>query len=92
VSPFHHNANVVLTGLGALGLCRTEAHVLQLRGDDWSYRSGAELFTPDRGSGALQTVCVLRRGGSRLRVYDSGGHAIGSDLCSWYAAGGWRRA
>ena len=92
LSPFHHDANVVLSGLGALRLCRAQAHVLQLRGDDWSYRSGAELFTPDHGSGSLQTICTLRRGSSRLRVYDSGGHAIGSDLCTWYAAGGWRRA
>ena len=92
LSPFHHNANVVISGLGALRLCRTQAHVLQLEGDQWSYRSGAELFTADRGNGSLQTICVLRRGASRLHVYDSGGHAIGSDLCRWYTGGGWRRA
>jgi hypothetical protein len=38
----------------------------------------------------LQTVCRLGRGAVRLRVYDSGTRAIGSDLCRWYTDGGWR--
>jgi hypothetical protein len=93
VSPFNHNANVVVSGVGALRFCRDQAHVLQLNGETWSYRSGAELFTPDGGDGSLQTICVLRRGASRLHVYDSGSHRIGSDLCRWYSSGGgWRRA
>jgi hypothetical protein len=68
-----------------------QAHVLRLQGDQWTYRSGGELFTPDHGSRGLQTICALRRGRSRLHVYDSGGRAIGSDLCSWYETGGWQR-
>jgi serine/threonine protein kinase len=92
LSPFHHNANVVISGLAAVRFCRTQAHVLQLQGDQWTYRAGAELFAPDTGSGSLQTICVLRRGRSRLHVYDSGSHTIGSDLCHWYTGGGWRRA
>jgi hypothetical protein len=91
LSPFHHNANVVITGVGALRLCRVQAHVLRLQGDQWTYRSGGELLTPDHGSRGLQTICALRRGRSRLHVYDSGGRAIGSDLCSWYETGGWQR-
>ena len=92
LSAFHHDANVVLTGAGATRLCRTQAHVLRLRGDEWSYRSGGELFAPDHGTSSLHTVCRLSRGAVRLRVYDSGARAIGGDLCRWYGDGGWRAA
>jgi hypothetical protein len=92
LSPFRHDANVVVSGVAAARFCRTQAHVLRLRGDEWTYRAGRELLAPDHGAAALGTVCSLRRGPSTLRVYDSGGHAIGSDLCRWYVSGGWKSA
>jgi serine/threonine-protein kinase len=91
LSTVSHNANVVVSGVGALRFCRLQSHALQLQGDEWTYRAGKELFTPDTGSGSLQQVCVLHRGGSRLRVYDSGSRAIGGDVCRWYSSGGWRK-
>jgi hypothetical protein len=90
LSTFHHNANVVVTGVGAARFCKAEAHVLQLKGDTWTYRAGRELIAPDQGSGSLVSVCALQRRAFRLTVYDSGGRAIGTDLCSWYAGAGWR--
>src|SRR4051794_32605182 len=90
LSTFHHNANVVVTGVGAARFCKAQAHVLQLKGDVWTYRAGRELIAPDKGSGSPVAVCALRRRSFQLTVYDSGGRAIGSDLCSWYAGAGWR--
>jgi serine/threonine-protein kinase len=92
LSTVGHNANVVVSGVGALRFCRLQAHTLELQGVEWTYRAGKELFVPDTGSGSLQRVCVLGRGSSRLRVYDSGAQTIGSDVCRWYAAGGWQEA
>src|SRR3954452_9058024 len=90
LSTFHHNANVVVTGVGAARFCKTEAHVLRLKGDGWTYRAGRELIAPDKGSGSPVAVCALQRRTFRLTVYDSGARAIGTDLCSGYAGAGWR--
>jgi eukaryotic-like serine/threonine-protein kinase len=90
LSAFQHDANVVVTGAGAVGFCRTQAHVLRLEGDRWSYRLGHELYAPDAGAASLTQVCALAHGALRLRVYDSGAHRIGADVCTWYVSGSWR--
>jgi serine/threonine-protein kinase len=92
LSTVNHNANIVVSGVGALRFCRLQSHALRLQGDEWTYRGGKELFVPDTGSGSLHQVCALHRGTSRLRVYDSGSRSIGSDVCRWYAGGGWQKA
>jgi serine/threonine protein kinase len=90
VSPFQHDANVVIRGTGANTFCRRQAHILRLVGDRWTYRAGGELIAPDHGSSALDVVCRVRRNRLIATVYDSGAQSIGGDLCSWYASGGWR--
>jgi serine/threonine protein kinase len=89
LSPFKHDANIVVRGARADSFCRTQAHVLQLEGDRWSYRNGGELFAPDHGLSALRVVCRLRHGRLAATVYDSGTTRIGNDVCSWYSSGGW---
>ena len=89
LSPFKHDANIVVRGVRADTFCRTQAHVLQLEGDRWSYRNGGELFAPDHGLSALRVVCRLRHGLLAATVYDSGTTRIGDDVCSWYSSGGW---
>jgi hypothetical protein len=89
VSPFQHDANVVVRGAGANAFCRSQAHVLALAGDRWTYRAGGELIAPDKGSSALTVVCRLRRHRLSATVYDTGAQRIGGDVCSWYASGGW---
>ena len=90
VSPFEHDANVVVRGVGAVAFCRTQAHVLRLAGDRWTYRVGSELMAPDNGNSALTVVCRIRRSELKAPVYDTGSRQIGGDVCSWYASGGWR--
>jgi serine/threonine-protein kinase len=90
VSPFQHDANVVVEGAGAAAFCRKQAHVLRLVGDQWTYRAGNELIAPDHGSSSLDVVCRVRRKRLIATVYDSGAKSIGGDVCSWYGSGGWR--
>src|SRR4051794_17001702 len=90
VSPFLHDANVVVEGTDAAAFCRKQAHVLRLVGDQWTYRAGNELIAPDHGSSALDVVCRVRRNSLVATVYDTGAKSIGGDLCSWYGSGGWR--
>jgi eukaryotic-like serine/threonine-protein kinase len=90
VSSFSHDANVIVRGAGAIAFCRSQAHVLRLEGDRWTYRSGRELIAPDHGTSSLGVVCRLHRGVLRTTVYDTGARRIGGEVCSWYAAGGWR--
>jgi Protein kinase domain len=90
LSSFQHDANVVVRGVRAAVFCRSQAHVLRLEGDRWTYRAGGELIAPDRGVDSLAVVCRLRRGRLAATVYDSGAQRIGGDVCSWYASGGWR--
>jgi hypothetical protein len=92
ISPFHHDANIVVHGVGAARFCAAQPHIFALAGDTWSYRSGRALFTPDSGAGSLGLVCRLRRGPLSITVYDAGGRAIGHRVCGWYSAGGWRSA
>ena len=90
LSSVQHDANVVIRGLHADAFCRSQAHVLRLEGDRWTYRAGSELIAPDHGVNALGVVCRVRRGALAATVYDSGARRIGTDVCSWYATGGWR--
>jgi hypothetical protein len=90
LSSFRHDANVVVRGIRADAFCRSQAHVLRLEGDRWTYRAGRELIAPDHGVESLAVVCRLRHGRLAATVYDSGGRRIGSDVCSWYSSGGWR--
>jgi hypothetical protein len=90
VSPFDHDANVVVRGTDAASFCKQQAHTLQLAGQRWTYRSGGELIAPDHGSSALAVVCKVRRNDLVATVYDSGAQRIGGDVCSWYSSGGWR--
>jgi serine/threonine-protein kinase len=90
VSPFQHDANVVIRGTGADAFCRKQAHTLRLIGDTWTYRAGGELIAPDHGASALDVVCRVRRHSLEATVYDTGAKSIGGDLCSWYGSGGWR--
>jgi hypothetical protein len=90
VSPFQHDANVVVRGIGANTFCRSQASVLQLDGDSWTYRAGNELIAPDHGKSSLGVVCRLRRSSLNATVYDSGSQQIGADVCSLYASSGWQ--
>jgi serine/threonine-protein kinase len=90
MSPFDRDANIIVAGVGANRFCKSQAHVLRLRGDRWTYRAGGELIAPDHGAGDLAIVCKLRSSRLRATVYDSGSQRIGRDVCDWYASGGWR--
>ena len=90
ISPYERDANIVVAGIGANRFCRSQAHVLRLRGDRWTYRAGGELIAPDHGPRDLAVVCRLRNARLRATVYDSGSRRIGRDVCDWYASGGWR--
>jgi len=90
VSPFQHDANVVVRGVGANTFCRSQASVLQLDGDSWTYRAGRELIAPDHGTSSLGVVCHLRRSRLSATIYDSGSQEIGADVCSLYASSGWQ--
>jgi len=90
VSPMKHDANVVVRGVDADAFCRSQAGVLQLDGDSWTYRSGGELIAPDHGKSKLAVVCRLHRSRLNATVYDSGSQQIGGDVCSLFASGGWQ--
>ena len=90
LSPYDRDANIVVAGVGAARFCKSQAHVLRLRGDRWTYRTGGELIAPDHGSADLEIVCRLRNERLRATVYDTGARRIGKDVCDWYASGGWR--
>jgi hypothetical protein len=78
LSPTDHDANVVVTGVGANDYCTGLARQLA-----WRTRPGFALRSPDRREHPT-LVCALRRRGFRIRVYDDGGRRIGRDLCSTY--------
>jgi hypothetical protein len=90
LSPFDHDANVVVRGVAALGACRRQSHALRLDGYRWTYRSGGELIAPDHGNAALAVVCKLRHDSLIATVYDSGSRMIGTKVCGWYESGAWR--
>jgi Protein kinase domain len=90
VSPFNHDANLVVSGVGAIGFCRSQAETLSAQGQAWAYRADTELAAPDSGDPAnLSRICALARGGLRAAIYDDLGRRIGTDLCHAYAASGW---
>lgn len=90
VSPFGHDANLVVSGIGAISFCRSQAKTLSAHGNAWAYRADTRLLAPDSGhSSDLSRVCALARGGLVASVYDDFGKHIGTDLCHAYAADGW---
>jgi len=92
LSPFDHDANIVVRGVTASAFCRAQSHALRLDGYHWTYRAGHELIAPDHGGNSLVVVCRLRRNRMAATVYDSGTRAIGTKLCGWYASAEWHRA
>jgi serine/threonine-protein kinase len=90
VSPFRHDANVVVSGVGAIGFCRSQAEKLSAQGDAWAYRGNTQLLAPDSGNPSdLSRLCALARGRLTAAVYDDLGRSIGTNLCHAYAAAGW---
>jgi hypothetical protein len=91
VSPFTADANLVVSGVGAIRFCRSQARTLSAQGGDaWAYRANTKLLAPDSGNpGGLGRICALARGRLRAAVYDDLGRKIGTDLCHAYAASGW---
>ena len=90
VSPFEADANLVVSGVGAISFCRAQAETLSAQGNAWAYRAGTHLLAPDSGDPAsLSRICALARGRLIAAVYDDLGRRIGTDLCHTYAASGW---
>ena len=90
VSPFTADANLVVSGVGAIRFCRSQAETLSSQGSAWAYRENTRLLAPDSGDpGNLSRVCALSRGRLAAAVYDDLGRAIGTKLCHAFAAAGW---
>jgi hypothetical protein len=90
VSPFGADANLVVSGVGAVRFCRSQAETLSEQGNAWAYRAGTKLLAPDSGDPTnLSRICGLSRGRLIATVYDDLGRRIGTDLCQAYAASGW---
>jgi eukaryotic-like serine/threonine-protein kinase len=90
VSPFGHDANLVVSGVGAIHFCRSQAETLSAQGEAWAYRANTRLLAPDSGyPNGLGRVCSLARGSLRAAVYDDKAQRIGTDLCHSFAAAGW---
>jgi len=90
VQPFGADANLVVSGVGALRFCRSQAQTLSAQGDAWAYRANTHLLAPDSGDPSnLSRVCGLARGRLSAAVYDDLGQRIGTDLCQTYASAGW---
>ncbi|HEX3237547.1 MAG TPA: serine/threonine-protein kinase [Gaiellaceae bacterium] len=90
VSPFEADANLVVSGVGAIRFCRSQAESLSAQGQAWAYRANTHLLAPDSGRpGDLSRVCALARGHLTAAVYDDLGRDIGTDLCHTFAAAGW---
>jgi hypothetical protein len=90
VSPFGHDANLVVSGVGAIRFCRSQAETLSAQGDAWAYRGNTRLLAPDsRDPTGLGRVCALARGRLTAAVYDDKERSIGTDLCHAYTATGW---
>ena len=90
LSPFGADANLVVSGIGAIDFCRSQAEKLSAQGTAWAYRGTTQLLAPDSGKPAdLSSICALARGALTARVYDDLGRRIGTDLCHTYAAAGW---
>jgi serine/threonine-protein kinase len=90
VSPFGHDANLVVSGVGAIRFCRSQAEKLSAQGNAWAYRGNTRLLAPDSGDPTdLGRICGLARGRLAATVYDDKGRRMGTDLCRAYAAAGW---
>jgi serine/threonine protein kinase len=90
VSPFKHDANLVVSGVGAIRFCRSQAETLSAQGEAWAYRANTRLLAPDSGDPTnLSRICGLARGRLTAAVYDDLGRRIGTNLCHAYAASGW---
>jgi hypothetical protein len=90
VSPFGADANLVISGVGALRFCRAQAEALSTQGEAWAFRADTRLVAPDSGDPAdLSRICALERGRLSAAVYDDLGRRIGNNLCHAYAATGW---
>jgi serine/threonine-protein kinase len=90
VQPFGADANLVVSGVGAIRFCRSQAQTLSTQSDAWSYRDNTKLQAPDSGNPTgLTRICGLARGRLVASVYDDLGRRIGTDLCHTYAASGW---
>jgi protein kinase-like protein len=90
VSPYDNDANLVVSGIGAIRFCRSQAAALSAQGDDWAYRANTQLQAPSHGDPAeLTRVCALNRNRLTAIVWDDGSQSIGLDLCYSYAADGW---
>jgi hypothetical protein len=90
VSPFGADANLVVSGVGAIDFCRTQAEKLSAQGEAWAYRGTTRLLAPDSGDPAgLSSICALAHGRLTARVYDDLGRRIGTNLCHSYTAAGW---
>jgi serine/threonine protein kinase len=90
VSPSDNDANLVVSGIGAIRFCRSQAQALSAQGDAWAYRPNTQLQAPSHGDPAeLSRVCALNRNRLSAIVWDDGSQSIGLDLCYSYAAAGW---
>jgi serine/threonine-protein kinase len=90
VQPFGADANLVVSGVGAIGFCRSQAKSLSMQGSSWAYRDSTQLLAPDSGDPkGLSRICALARGRLDAAVYDDLGRRIGTNLCHTYAASGW---
>jgi hypothetical protein len=90
VSPFDADANLIVSGVGAIHFCRSQAVTLSTQGQPWAYRASTRLLAPDSGDpNNLSRICALGRGRLSAAVYDDLGRRIGTDLCHAYAATGW---
>jgi serine/threonine protein kinase len=90
VSPFTADANLIVSGVGAIRFCRSQAETLSVQGDAWAYRANTQLMAPDSGDpNGLSRICALARGQLVAAVYDDLGRRIGTNLCHAYAAAGW---
>jgi serine/threonine protein kinase len=90
VSRFDHDANLVVSGVGAIRFCRLQAESLSAQGNAWAYRANTRLLAPDSGDpNGLGRICALSRGRLTAAVYDDKGRRIGTDLCHAFTAAGW---
>ena len=90
VSQFGADANLVVSGVGAIRFCRSQAEALSAQGNSWAYRANTRLQAPDSGDPKnLGRICSLARGQLTAAVYDDLGRKIGNDLCHAYTAAGW---
>jgi serine/threonine protein kinase len=90
ISKFTADANVVVSGVGAIHFCRSQAQTLSVNDDAWAYRTNTRLLAPDSGApNNLSRICALARGRLAVSIYDDLGQEIGTNLCHAYAATGW---